>query len=1052
MLRGQPVRLSVVFALVVSSVAIGSSADDPPARPISESDLGLPLNLSDGLVPAASETGGRLRGLRPAAAALDIVVIGTGVDPSVFPAELRARIASPWGTGDAVGAGTYATTVLLQLLDEPAITSLPVYRGTRFDAGRLTTALRWVERNAERVDAILYAAPPSDLLDPTTLLMADGGWDDVLDALGDHPRSTDQRRAVERYRRATTTWNGARDLLATLAGLGVPMVVPAGDLGPNLQTILGIATLPEVITVGAADGRRVARTSGSGPAIDMSVKPDVVAPAGIVGLLPPASTLADVLPLDPDLTPSFGDAPGTDRTRTSSTLAAAAVIASQVAALRDAGATDAARIRGALTAAAEPIARAPVWRQGAGLISGVVDPALVERRPVALAHGDLGREPARGGWRARIPFSGEVLGARTDITHFIGLGPDGTPTRRTAEGDGKPVHASVGPDGVILRTGTGERFEAGLYCGTTTVALPRAQDDASPRVSGDGLPAGLREHVPTCLLDGSRLTFHGFYIHDEPAESLTHALLPDLPERETVVSGFPKHLPMDPTKQRVYQKVTNSAGNTFFSNVPPGYYRFRQFADFGAPIAFDVHDLASDSAIRLRTDIGENPSYQDVEGFLLSATGWSEADMRERFGATRQKDGSYVVPVGDTTIRVVLDFLKHMPGPSVTSRVIDLIGRDDFTYGLAAPPAWLRNLDQLVGLGEEAWPLAGHDWLIDGVNAPADTGPDTIEAVYNGARALADARMKGLVTVMRYPFNLTTPNYTTDLSINFAYRLRNAAIVAVVQIGDEVESAAIVDGGIVRAGGSSEPPAPITVAPGGDEGLASFDLELFSLGAREGTLTLMLVPAAALGKEALGLSDARIDELSMSVATWTDTLWPAAMTPHGQGHTFTVDPNVGAHQMDRSGCRPKVARDLAYTECEDWTVLVHTPGSDATLAGVVQDGRDVTAGLRAAGAVFVDPRRGVQRLDQAALGGALRVEDVVVGVNLHRRFETNGRFWEQLQIPLAFSRDAPGRLTFQIVDNGHGRSSGLFPHRRGRAQVAPYIPYEPTSGIAEPIG
>ena len=75
------------------------------------------------------------------------------------------------------------------------------------------------------------------------------------------------------------------------------VVAPAGDLGPEPQSILGIAGLPEVVTVGAADRDGVAASSAGRPSVFGRVKPDLVAPAGIGGLVSDGSALAGRLDL-----------------------------------------------------------------------------------------------------------------------------------------------------------------------------------------------------------------------------------------------------------------------------------------------------------------------------------------------------------------------------------------------------------------------------------------------------------------------------------------------------------------------------------------------------------------------------------------------------------------------------------------------------------------------------------------------------------------------------------------------------------------------------------
>jgi hypothetical protein len=172
------------------------------------------------------------------------------------------------------------------------------------------------------------------------------------------------------------------------------------------------------------------------------------------------------------------------------------------------------------------------------------------------------------------------------------------------------------------------------------------------------------------------------------------------------------------------------------------------------------------------------------------------------------------------------------------------------------------------------------------------------------------------------------------------------------------------------------------------------------------------------------------------------------MNPAGMGHAFDVSPNVSAAQMNDSSCRPKTAQGFSYGQCEDWTVLVHSPGSDASTTNVRIAGADRAQGIRSAGGSLFDPRRG-SSLFSSVLAHDLSLGDLGARADLGSDFRTNGRFWEQLAVPLSFLRASPGRLRFEIVDNLHGRSSPVFGHTPGGVEVAPYVPYANDEGSAE---
>lgn len=1084
--RFPAVRLVMLTLVAASSITLRAPADTQSGgTAVNESKpapkaSGLPTALTDAVVPVVNTVTAPVSALRPQAwAPVRLLVISSGVDRGVFPAGIREHLRVVGDAGDAAGYGTYAVSALYQVLGAADVTVYNVYSGRAFQAGKQSNAFTYASANASRFDAVLYAVPPSEFLDPVTLLMATpapGGtqWGELLTAIGDNPlpaargraaafgvamdpaarhrqlagASSTQRVALGFWADAAARWQAARAQVQELAAKGLPVVAPAGDLGPSFQTIFGIANLSEVIAVGATSDGGVARTSSSGPSMDMRAKPDLVAPGNLVGALPKASLLSEKLPIDDTLRlvfPGGAEATGGNRVRVDSTVPAAAVIAAQVAALHAAGVTDARMLRGALVAAASPLRGVPVWRQGAGAFTRPVTATYVRSRGIALAPGDLGAEPAAGAWQASVPFANRApLAARTRITDFAGVGANTKGSFRTLDAP-DVVRASAGNGGVTITTGMGERWDAGLYCGYTTVSVPGSSSDVSPTVSGDGMPAGLREQVPTCLLNGSRLVLHGFYIHDQPAENLTFALIPDLPERETVMSGVPKHLPVDTFSSRLYQKVTGADGNAVLTNVPPGYYRIRQFSDYGAPVTFDATG-ADGNAIATPQELGENPSYQDVPAYVLSAFNLTEADLKATFGAGNvayeKPTGGYLVTIGPKQVRIILNWMKKMPGPAVTSRYVDLIERDDLTYTTApVPPVLARMADPAVA-ARSAWPLAADGWLVEGVNAPAlHTGSDDISAQYNGVRSASDTRLGGDLGVAQYTFALTQPNYLTRMSINFEYTLQNAAVVVCAKIGLEVECGAVADTGVMRFATDSQRIVPqINLAPAGTTGTASFDLEIHSHNLPEGTLTFLFVPAETVAKEAAPLAAVEMRSPSMRVSTWQRTLWPATMTPQGMGHAFDVSPNVSRTQMSHEGCRHKQVQGYSYDECEDWVVLVHTPAEDAALTAVRRNGVDESAAIGARGGRYFDPRRGITDFSDE-ITHTQTLGSLDANLSIANAFRSNGRFWEQLAIPLAYLRDAPGTLRLEIVDNLRGRDSALFGHTLGPAPVVPYIPY-----------
>jgi hypothetical protein len=133
-------------------------------------------------------------------------------------------------------------------------------------------------------------------------------------------------------------------------------------------------------------------------------------------------------------------------------------------------------------------------------------------------------------------------------------------------------------------------------------------------------------------------------------------------------------------------------------------------------------------------------------------------------------------------------------------------------------------------------------------------------------------------------------------------------------------------------------------------------------------------------------------------------------------------------------------RGLSYSECEDWSVLVHSPGDDAAVMAVMLRNADVAGMLRREGGAMIDPHRGTSDFS-VALSQSLALADLSTDLDLGTDFRTNGRFWEQMVMPLDFLRRAPGVLLFEIQDDEHGRASRMFPHRDGAVPVVPYVSY-----------
>ncbi|HKY76288.1 MAG TPA: S8 family serine peptidase, partial [Acidimicrobiia bacterium] len=271
--------VSVLTAVFLLAGLAGARAEGPePAQEPGglglslDGLLGKALDATDLLAPSGL---GRLR----VPGEVRVLLVSSGADKATF-GDGYAKQLTRSGDVDEVGLGTYAASVLFQVAPKAHVTAVDVYRKGRVHRPAVVDALHWAREHAKEFDAVVLAFPPAALLDP----MAHG----LADAPG---------RAEHVAAGLADGWAKLREDAAELAKVGIAVVAPAGDLGPGPQSILGVAGLPEVITVGAADRDGVAAASAGGPSVFGRVKPDLVAPAGIAGLVPDESALAGLLAL-----------------------------------------------------------------------------------------------------------------------------------------------------------------------------------------------------------------------------------------------------------------------------------------------------------------------------------------------------------------------------------------------------------------------------------------------------------------------------------------------------------------------------------------------------------------------------------------------------------------------------------------------------------------------------------------------------------------------------------------------------------------------------------
>jgi hypothetical protein len=286
------------------------------------------------------------------------------------------------------------------------------------------------------------------------------------------------------------------------------------------------------------------------------------------------------------------------------------------------------------------------------------------------------------------------------------------------------------------------------------------------------------------------------------------------------------------------------------------------------------------------------------------------------------------------------------------------------------------------------------------------------------------------------------------MSLNFSYEMVNAVVLVVVVTGESVGAGAVTPAGTVQAPsfGLNQPIGGHgAVVQGRATGKANFEFDLFPQGVSQGTLYVVVVPPSNTA-----LASAKLDDLSFELDTWTNDLWPATTFagagPDGgnvQGHAFTVNPNFSARQLSDPECRAIDNGRHKANVCEDWQVLVHSPGDDAATFDVADraTGASVLADLRATGGSYADPRRGTHDFSHALAFATSTVAGFQAGLTVDNRFRTNGRFWEQLVLPTGFVRLHPGPLQVRIVDNEIGRQSPLLPHSLGGVPVAPYVSF-----------
>jgi hypothetical protein len=272
-------------------------------------------------------------------------------------------------------------------------------------------------------------------------------------------------------------------------------------------------------------------------------------------------------------------------------------------------------------------------------------------------------------------------------------------------------------------------------------------------------------------------------------------------------------------------------------------------------------------------------------------------------------------------------------------------------------------------------------------------------------------------------------------------------VAAVATVGKETRTAILTPQGSFEVDKVNVGDVVKQVPPFGiGTGEASFTFDLKPHGNAEGTLSFLVLPLNPLRPASVHLKDR-----SFELTTWQRIDWPPAMLPRNgvevHGHSFEVQSNYSARQMNHAGCRRIDNGTAAGDVCEGWQVMVHSPLDDAETFDVVDraDGRSVLGAVAGAGGGFVNPHRGSQGERQPIIDtGGLPLPVLTRAlVSPKLGVVVNGRFWEQLVVPSAMLASHPGAFEVRIEDNGGGRDSTLLPHRDGAVALAPYINFAP---------
>lgn len=571
--RRAQIRRSLIILLLLSG-ALSTRPANAATPLLADSDLTVAIDSSGTGSLVNTVRTPTLRDAAPSSAAR-LLVIGTGIQRSLFPTALQNSIASTTAADltDAHGYGTIAASTIFQLLPSAQLTSLKVRAfdstWTLLDMQALARALDYARSNRDRFDAVLLAFPPNAALDPIPDIeghLSYGKFGRGLAMLQEAILATEsntdgpvagiptdaalrnrifaganlrQRDAVERYVTAALNWRAVTRSLADLDGAGVAVIAPSGDFTQRsggqivplvTQTVFGVSALPSVITVGASYGSdaRLSPTSGRGPTLDLAVKPDLVAPSDVMAMLPANARLAwpddsARVPLQtlawarPNVTPSTCPSVTGDYrcVLQGSTMVSASVVAANIAGLV---ATSLPHTASARAASDDEVLRGIVWARAskshARTADGARTAAWDEGAGVltGLAGLDLTKTP--------------VLLERADLGQ-VAWGDQRSGSFDVWDG-GAPVLAAdarpasyIGPNtsgaAVIAAVTDPSRFAANAEAGsvTATASEARYQGGVYTGTLALSTPDGAVTNLPLSVIQDVTLDFHVDYAYNE---------------------------------------------------------------------------------------------------------------------------------------------------------------------------------------------------------------------------------------------------------------------------------------------------------------------------------------------------------------------------------------------------------------------------------------------------------------------------------------------------------------------------------------------------------